>query len=91
VAAEIFANNHPNEVFYFPSYEAVMFGTASPWEVDMRHVSSEAVERVMHLFSEMFLNPPKNDGFLSFTPMQEIKKTPLIRLKNMLRPLKGIL
>lgn len=54
VAAEEFARNHRDSVSYFPSYEVVMYGTANPWEADMRHVSSDAVSRVMRLFHHMF-------------------------------------
>ena len=91
VATDIFVKNHPEDVFYFPSYEMVMFGSENPWEIDMRHVSSESVQRVMHLFSEMFLADPKPEGFLNFEPMQLLRKTPLMMLKNVLRPLRGIL
>ncbi len=55
VAAEEFTNRYPEEVFYFPSYEMVLYGTKNPWEKDMRHVSSEAVSRVMRLFQKMYL------------------------------------
>lgn len=54
VAAEIFCRNHPGDVYYFPSYEIVTYGTRNPWESDMRHVSAEAVARVMNLFRVMF-------------------------------------
>jgi hypothetical protein len=55
VAAEEFCRNHPRDVFYFPSYEVVTSGTRNAWEADMRHVSAEAVSRVMTLFRTMFL------------------------------------
>jgi hypothetical protein len=55
VAAEEFSNRHPGEAFYFPSYEMVMYGVRNPWEADRRHVSNEAVTRVMQMFSKMFL------------------------------------
>ncbi|HEY9080162.1 GSCFA domain-containing protein [Magnetovibrio sp.] len=54
VAAEQFVRNNPDHAFYFPSYEMVTYGTRSPWESDMRHVSNEAVGRVMALFQKMF-------------------------------------
>jgi hypothetical protein len=56
VAAEEFCNNHEGGVFYFPSYEVVTYGTRTPWEEDMRHVSPMAVDRVMKLFRTMFLS-----------------------------------
>ena len=55
VAAEEFCNQHPNEAVYFPSYEVVTACTRNPWESDMRHVSPEAVDRVMQLFKKMFI------------------------------------
>lgn len=55
VAAEEFVARHPGAAYYFPSYEAVLYGTRQPWEADMRHVSGEAVGRVMRLFQKMFL------------------------------------
>jgi len=55
LAAEEFVSRHPGEAFYFPSYEIVMHGTRNPWEADRRHVSAEAVERVMTMFRHMFL------------------------------------
>ncbi len=55
VAAEEFVARHPGTAFYFPSYESVLYGTRAPWETDMRHVSGDAVARVMALFQRMFL------------------------------------
>jgi hypothetical protein len=55
LAAEELVARHPGVVHYFPSYEAVMYGTRRPWEEDMRHVSAEAIGRVMQLFQKMFL------------------------------------
>lgn len=55
LAAEEFVSRHPDEVFYFPSYEIVVYGTRNAWEEDRRHVSAEAVERVMTMFRHMFL------------------------------------
>ncbi|MDZ4816282.1 MAG: GSCFA domain-containing protein [Verrucomicrobiota bacterium] len=54
-AAEEFVRNHPESCFYFPSYEMVMYGTRKAWEPDMRHVSWDAVRRVMRLFQIMYL------------------------------------
>jgi GSCFA family len=55
IAADEFCARHPDSVFYLPAYEIVMSGTRNPWEADMRHVSPEAVGRVMGLFQRMFL------------------------------------
>jgi len=55
LAADEFASRHPEDVFYFPSYEIVIYGSANPWESDHRHVSSQAVGRVMALFQHMFM------------------------------------
>jgi hypothetical protein len=55
VAVDIFCRNHSRDVHYFPSYEVVTYGTRNAWESDMRHVSAEAVSRVMKLFRAMFL------------------------------------
>jgi hypothetical protein len=60
VAAEIFCRNHRRDVHYFPSYEVVTYGTRNAWEADMRHVSAEAVSRVMTLFRAMFLEDQKS-------------------------------
>ena len=43
------------DVFYFPSYETVMYCCANPWEPDQRHVSHATVDKVMRLFQKMFL------------------------------------
>lgn len=62
VASEIFCNNNQG-VYYFPSYETVMYCTKNAWEADQRHVSREAVDNVMSLFQKMFLkekDPIKN-------------------------------
>lgn len=52
VVAEEFAKN--KDVFYFPSYEVVMYCTENAWEKDQRHVSRHAVDKVMCLFEKMF-------------------------------------
>jgi hypothetical protein len=54
VAAEEFAAKN-SDVYYFPSYESVMYCTEKPWENDQRHVSRLAVERVMNLFNTIFV------------------------------------
>jgi hypothetical protein len=55
LAADEFVRRNPGKAFYFPSYEIVVHGTPNPWEEDRRHVSAEAVGRVMTLFQHMFL------------------------------------
>ncbi len=54
VVAEEFSRKNSG-VTYFPSYETVMYCTETPWDPDLRHVSSEAVDNVMRLFDHMFL------------------------------------
>ncbi len=53
VAAEEFARCNEN-VVYFPAYEAVLYGTRQPFREDGRHVTQEAVDRVMRMFRETF-------------------------------------
>lgn len=55
VAAERFCNAHPDDTYYFPSYEIVLYGTEEPWEIDRRHVSPKAVGRVMQQFQRTFM------------------------------------
>jgi GSCFA family len=55
VVAEEFVRRNKN-VYYFPSYETVMYCTEGAWHKDQRHVSREAVDNVMHLFGKMFLS-----------------------------------
>ena len=88
VAANQFSLNHPEDVFYFPSFETVMYGCEDPWEEDKRHVNSKAVERVMKLFSNMFLVNKDDFKFKDFDPQDKIKSTPIIKVKNFLRPIK---
>ena len=88
VAANKFCINHPDDVFYFPSYETVLYGCEKPWEKDQRHVSPSSVERVMELFANMFLEDKNEFIFSSINNQKEIQSTPLIRLKNLLRPYK---
>lgn len=54
VAAEDFCNSH-DDVFYFPSYEMVTQCIKEPWQGDLRHVTPEAVKKVMNLFEKMFV------------------------------------
>jgi GSCFA family len=68
VAAEQFARAH-GDVHYFPSFETVMYCTRERWRPDNRHVSREAVGKVMGLFDRMFLReevrqpePPAHDA-----------------------------
>ncbi len=55
VAAEQFALQNKN-IYYFPSYETVVYCTEKPWEADQRHVCHAAVDRVMRLFYQMFVD-----------------------------------
>jgi len=55
VAAHRFVDRHPGRAYYFPAYEMVMYGAKDPWEADRRHVTKDAVSRVMSLFRAMFL------------------------------------
>ena len=54
VVAEEFCKRYDG-VYYFPSYESVMYCTENAWEADQRHVSRRAVDKVMNLFETMFL------------------------------------
>ena len=58
VAAQTFADHHPDDVFYFPSFESVTYCTRQAWEDDQRHVSHQAVEKVMKLFGTIFFQTP---------------------------------
>ena len=55
VAAEELARRNDG-IFYFPSFEMVTVCTANPWERDLRHVTREAVGRVMDLFDTIFVS-----------------------------------
>lgn len=55
VVAESFCQSH-EDAWYFPSYESVMYCTENPWLSDHRHVSKHAVNKVMQLFSNMFIS-----------------------------------
>jgi len=59
VAAQKFAEQN-SSVYYFPSYEVVSYCTEFPWDTDLRHVSSSAVDNVMRLFDHMFVQPGIN-------------------------------
>ena len=56
VSAEMFALRN-KDVYYFPSFESVMHCTENAWDADQRHVSREAVGKVMKLFTDMFVAP----------------------------------
>lgn len=56
VVAQEFANRN-EDVFYFPSFETVMYCTENPWQEDQRHVARHAVANVMRLFEQMFVRP----------------------------------
>lgn len=53
VVAEQFCSRN-KDVYYFPSYETVMYCTENAWESDQRHVSQTAISNVMRLFDQMF-------------------------------------
>lgn len=53
VAAHRFCDSN-DEVYYFPSFEKIMYGTKDPWECDFRHVKPEAVNGVMQMFQRVF-------------------------------------
>jgi hypothetical protein len=54
VAAEEIVRKNKG-VYYFPSYEMVTTCIQSPWDIDQRHVTKQAVARVMDLFNAMFV------------------------------------
>lgn len=71
VALEEFSNRHPENVYYFPAYEIVTTATRSPWDIDLRHVSNEAVARVMGQFQRMFM---VDQSPLDVLPLTEISE-----------------
>jgi hypothetical protein len=54
VAADELVRNNP-DMYYLPSYELVTECSRQPWEDDHRHVTPATVERVIQMFSEMFV------------------------------------
>jgi hypothetical protein len=54
LAAEAFAQRQ-RDVYYFPSFEKVMYCTRDPWDRDQRHVARHTVDGVMRLFDTMFV------------------------------------
>lgn len=61
VAAEEICRADPR-AHYFPSYELVTACLENPWEQDLRHVTREAVGRVMSLFDAMFVEDGATAG-----------------------------
>jgi|GEM_PF-387227 Phytanoyl-CoA dioxygenase (PhyH)./GSCFA family. len=55
LAAEEFVKRN-RDVYYFPSYETVLYCTENPWEPDQRHVARHTVGKVMQLFDTMFVS-----------------------------------
>lgn len=55
VVAEEFTRTE-RDVYYLPSYETVLHCTRNPWNADQRHVSPEAVDKVMDLFRRMYVH-----------------------------------
>lgn len=55
VAAQRFCDDNQG-VYYFPSFEKIMYGTRNPWEPDYRHVRPQAVAGVMELFERSFVH-----------------------------------
>ena len=53
-AAQAFVERNEG-VYYFPSFELVVFGSKDSWCEDQRHVNASAVSRVMEMFREMFV------------------------------------
>jgi hypothetical protein len=53
VAEEICRRNE--QVYYFPSYEVVMYNTPNPFLADNRHVTPGAIRKVGLLFDKMFI------------------------------------
>lgn len=43
-------------VYYFPSFEQVLWCTRDPWESDFRHVNPSAIKAVMDLFEKTFVS-----------------------------------
>ncbi|MGE4218174.1 MAG: GSCFA domain-containing protein [Alphaproteobacteria bacterium] len=96
VALDIFSNNHPETVFYFPSYEAVTMGTAEPWEIDRRHVSNTAVARVMRQFQRQFLVDQEPLDIIQVAELQTfipMRRNPALRYARewLVHPLKRAL
>ena len=65
VVAEEFVKRN-KDVFYFPSYETVMYCTQNPFEPDGRHVTRSTVDNVMKLFSKMFIVEKDAESLLNY-------------------------
>jgi len=95
VASEIFASRHPDNVYYFPAYELVTVGTKEPWEIDQRHVSNTAVERVMRQFQRQFMIDQSPKEFFHAAPIETFIPTrrnyPLYVARKIGRPIKRAL
>lgn len=57
VAVEEFVRANPGVAHYFPAYEVVNYCTKTPFVDDGRHVTKEAVTKVMGLFEKTFARP----------------------------------
>lgn len=71
VALDEICRLRPEQFIYFPSYEIVTSATRNPWEIDMRHVSDEAVRRVMQQFRRMYFIDQSELDILASTPIGE--------------------
>lgn len=54
VAADELVRNNP-DMYYLPSYELVTECSRQPWQDDFRHVTPDTVQRVIQMFTEMFV------------------------------------
>ena len=54
-AADEFCARHPEDVFYFPAYEKIMYTTESVWHEDGRHPTAAGVAQVIGMFLQSFL------------------------------------
>ncbi len=92
VAAEEFCRKHSDNCFYFPSFELVTYGTREPWEIDRRHVSADAVTRVMRQFQRMFFVEQNAYPILADTPIAELFSSKrnywLYWARRVIRPIK---
>ncbi|MDX2212957.1 MAG: GSCFA domain-containing protein [Oculatellaceae cyanobacterium bins.114] len=78
VAAEEFISRN-SDVYYFPSYETVLYCTKNAWEKDQRHVSQEAISNVMKLFNVMFLEESSDESDAPFKMSSESSQEQLIQ------------
>jgi hypothetical protein len=54
VAAEEFSGKHRDCVYYFPSYEKVMYCTRDAWATDFRHLRDGVFSGVVDMFMNMY-------------------------------------